>query len=355
MVLPQKIKLTDMKLYLFLILLFLQFVLNAQTEKRLALVIGNANYEKGVLKNPVNDALLVAETLKSLDFEVILDTNISNRSEFISVINQFGKRRPDFDVAFVYYAGHGIQAGSQNYLLPTNELFNNEMDVTDNAVSVQKIMRYLMGMSNQVNVLILDACRDNPFEKNWQSTRSIKGSGLAKMTPPNGSLIAFSTTAGNTSPDGGEKNSIYTTRLVENMKIEGISLDQVFRNVRTEVYELTNGAQQTEESTQLTGEAFYLVKSNYDKTFKLIDSLNSLNEDQEYIKALTTVNSILNNDPNNIRALRERGSIHASLEMFDNAILDYDNAILLNPNDVNSLNYKGSDLAILGIDIIRVK
>ena len=167
----------------------------SQEEKRLALVIGNANYDKGPLNNPVNDALLMARTLDSLDFDVILDTNIANRGEFLKTIREFGNKRLDNDVAFVYYAGHGIQVGAENFLLPTKVNFETEYDVMDNGVSVQNIMRYLTGMTNQVNVLVLDACRDNPFERNWNKTRSLKGGGLAKIPPPTGSLIAFSTDA----------------------------------------------------------------------------------------------------------------------------------------------------------------
>ena len=186
----------------YLIILLLPLTLFSQTqEERLALVIGNSNYDKGPLNNPVNDALLMARTLDSLDFDVILDTNISNKENFIRTIREFGNKRSDYDVAFVYYAGHGIQVGAENFLLPTKVNFETEYDVMDFGVSVQNIMRYLTGMTNQVNILVLDACRDNPFEGNWNKTRSLKGGGLAKIPPPTGSLIAFSTDAGNTAAD----------------------------------------------------------------------------------------------------------------------------------------------------------
>ena len=138
-------------------------------------------------------------------------------------------------------------------------------------MSVQDIMMYLTSMTNQVNILVLDACRDNPFEANWNKTRSIKGGGLAKIPPPTGSLIAFSTDAGNTAADGDGKNSVYCQSLCENMLLENTSLDQVFRNVRSYVLRLTNNNQRPVESSQLTGSVYYLVKSNYEKEFKLID------------------------------------------------------------------------------------
>ena len=241
----------------------------AQTEKRLALVIGNANYDKDELKNPVNDALLIAKTLEKLDFDVILDTNIVSKRAFVSRVSEFGERRSNYNVGFVYYAGHGVQVNNENYLLPTKENFNSEYDVQDYAVSVQKIMRYLTSSTSEVNVLILDACRNNPFESNWnESTRSLGkgGSGLAKMPPPTGSLIAFSTDAGNVAIDGEGKHSIYCESLSKNMLLPNTSLDQVFRNVRADVIKATGGNQKPIEASQLTGDAFYLIiKHDYNK------------------------------------------------------------------------------------------
>ena len=129
------------------------------------------------------------------------------------------KKREEYDHAFVYYAGHGIQIGSENYLLPIKcddcetKYYNSEEDIIDYGVNVQKIMRYLTGMTNQVNILILDACRDNPYESNWKPTRSLKGDGLAKISAPTGSIIAFSTDAGNTAADGNGKHTIYCERV----------------------------------------------------------------------------------------------------------------------------------------------
>ncbi|MFN5912429.1 MAG: caspase domain-containing protein, partial [Bacteroidota bacterium] len=179
-------------------------------EKRLALVIGNANYDKGALQNPVNDALLMKKTLESLDFDVILDTNIATLAAFNEVVRKFGEKRDEYNVGFIYYAGHGVQLNDINYLLATKEEYKTEFDVEDKALSVQKIMRYLTSRTDEVNVLILDACRDNPFEQNWNpKARSTEGGrGLARIAPPTGSLIAYSTDAGNTAADGNGKNSI---------------------------------------------------------------------------------------------------------------------------------------------------
>ena len=181
-----------MRSFLFNTFLIISVFCFSQEEKRLApSVIGNANYDKGALKNPVNDALLMARTLDTLGFDVILDTNLETKRDFRNKISEFGDKRPNYDVAFVYYAGHGVQVNNQNYLLPTKEEFKSEFDVEDFGVSVQMIIRYLTSITNQVNVLILDACRDNPFKSSWGTTRSLAGAGLAKMQAPAGSMIAF--------------------------------------------------------------------------------------------------------------------------------------------------------------------
>ena len=251
-----------MKYHTLVILLLLPFfLLSQESEKRLALVIGNSNYEKGELKNPVNDARLIASSLDSLNFDVILKENLETKREMMSTIKDFGSKRSDYDVAFIYYAGHGIQIDDENFLLPTKEVFNEEFDVVDYGVSVQSIMRYLRAQADKVNIIILDACRDNPFESNWNATRSLKGGGLAKIPPPTGTLIAFSTDSGKTAADGDEKNSTYSVSLAKNLLLEDTTIDQVFRNVRAEVLAETNGAQRPVEATQLVGKSFVLKKN----------------------------------------------------------------------------------------------
>lgn len=273
------------------------FLLSQEKEKRLALVMGNANYEKGELNNPVNDARLIASTLDSLEFDVILKENLATRRDMTNAIREFGAKRENYDVAFVYYAGHGIQIDDENFLLPTKENFFSEEDVLDYAVSVEKIMRILKSKDNQVNILILDACRDNPFESSWNNTRSLNGRGLAKIQPPTGSLIAFSTDSGQTAPDGNGDNSIYTSSLSRNMKIDDISIDQVFRNVRAEVLDQTNGQQRPLESTQLVGKSFILKKtfSLYDSTIEEIINFCNTKKQSE---GLDEVIEILNTSAN---------------------------------------------------------
>ena len=326
------------RLIVFLFL-FSTISLSAQEEKRLALVIGNANYTVGELKNPVNDALLMANAFDSLGFDVILDTNIQTKYEFVEVIKEFDSRREDYDVGFVYYAGHGIQVGSENYMIPTNEELKKEDDVYYYGINVQMIIRILTRSSDQVNVLILDACRNNPFEQNWHRNRSFnQGNGLAKMQAPMGSLIAFATTAGNVAPDGDGENSIYCTALWNNMFKEHVSLDQFFRNVRSEVLEKTNGQQQTEESTQLTGETFYLVPSNFSRKYRIIDSLIA---QENYFEALDLAQEVLFESPEK-EAVLLKAEIYNLLGEYNKEIEHLNKYQLVFPQWIRLLEIRGA-------------
>ena len=316
-----------MKKILFIFCLFVTISVFSQEEKRLALVIGNANYEKGPLENPVNDANLIAKTLDSLNFEVILATNIEDKRSLENKIREFGAKRSDFDVGFVYYAGHGVQINGENYLLPTKEFFESEEDIEYNAVAVSKVMKYLKSTTDQVNILVLDACRDNPFESNWNATRSLKGQGLAKIPPPTGSLIAFSTDAGNTAADGEGINSIYTLSLTKNMLLEDTSIDQVFRNVRGEVLGKTDGKQRPIEATQLTGQTYYLNPGNFEKEFKEVE--NNLVNKIELKETIDILKIIIEKDSSNSKAFLYKGHTNVLLQNTDSAIEDYNRAIKL--------------------------
>ena len=244
------------------LIFFISISLFSQDEKKLALVIGNANYDKGELKNPVNDARLIASTLDSLDFEVLLHENLETRRDMTAAIRDFGTKLPDYDVSFIYYAGHGIQINSENFLLPTKEVFEMEIDVEDYGVSVQRILKYIETEENKkINILVIDACRDNPFEANWNATRSLKSAGLAKINPPTGSIIAFSTDSGNTAPDGDGENSIYTTALSKNLLRGGVSIEQVFKYVREDVLNASNGIQKPIENNTLIGDPYIINKT----------------------------------------------------------------------------------------------
>jgi tetratricopeptide (TPR) repeat protein len=197
-------------------------------------------------------------------------------------------------------------------------------------------MRYLKSKTDQVNILVLDACRDNPFESKWNTTRSVKGGGLAKIPPPTGTLIAFSTDAGQTAADGEGANSVYSQSLAKNMLIEDISIDQVFRNVRTEVLNSTNGEQRPVEFTQLTGQEFFLNPGSYDDEFKVIESI--IEDDKgDMFNALSLLEPILKEDPNNLRGLYFKVEIYNALKEYKKALVECDKLIALDA--INSFYY----------------
>ena len=320
---------------LLLILLCFPLLLFSQNEKRLALVIGNSDYQYlPKLLNPVGDALLIAETLDSLGFEIMLETNIKTKRKFLNKIIEFGERRDSFDVGFIFYAGHGMQVDGKNYLLPTKDTLKTEEDVRQYSVGVETVMKYLTQRTGEVNVLILDACRNNPLENN----RGGGVGGLAEIQAK-GSLIAFSTTAGNVAKDGDGDHSIYCTSLAKNMFIEGIDMDQVFRNVRREVMEITG--QGTVNYDQLTGGSFYLVESTFEKEFALIDSLVEIGDNIYLSEAMGIVSSILKSQPKNQRALLEKGNIYIELEDYEKALKEFNKAIKLYPNGPKPFHYRG--------------
>ena len=200
-------------------LLFIFFCLalssNAQELKKIALVIGNSEYtsnELNWLNNPVNDAKLISSTLKEIGFDVNEYYNVKNRSELYRYFKDYKKKLINYDLSFIYYAGHGVQLSGENYIIPTDQFENleSEDDIEEYCFPIKSLINNLSNTERkQTNVLVLDACRDNPFEKSH--SRGIKGNGLSKIENiPDGHLIAYSTEFGKTASDGDNKNSLYT-------------------------------------------------------------------------------------------------------------------------------------------------
>ena len=347
------------------LLFFISVSLFSQDEKKLALVIGNANYDKGELKNPVNDAKLIASTLDSLDFEVLLHTNLETRRDMTAAIRDFGTKLPEYDVSFIYYAGHGIQVNSENFLLPTKEIFEMEIDVEDYGVSVQRILKYITTSDKEkVNILVIDACRDNPFESGWNATRSLKGGGLAKINPPTGSIIAFSTDSGNTAPDGNGENSIYTTALSKNLLKGGIAIEQVFKYVREDVLNETNGLQKPIENNTLIGDPYIinktkvsiLVENLYEIWFDKVAASGYIFASDDFLEInniLDELGDLVDNDHNYIywfNAMVEISKEKSNYEL----VLENINKIKFSDNNwINYLKYfKSKALAFSALELI---
>ena len=231
----------------------------AQKPPRVALVIGNANYEEGALSNPVNDATDMAKALRELGFEVTLFQNQDLRS-METAINDFSRQLRKGGVGVFYYAGHGVQVEGENYLIPLKAQLLNEKDARYEAVALGKVLNAMEEARNQVNIIIIDACRDNPFYRRWRSSRrSSNVRGLTAVSPATGIIIAYATREGNTAADGvGQRNSPFTSALLENIKKPNIDVQLMFRRVSTSVKEKTNAAQQPWTEGDLEGGEFYL-------------------------------------------------------------------------------------------------
>lgn len=217
-----------------------------------ALVIGNAAYQHAPLKNPVNDAEDLAATLKSLGFTVILKTDATLK-QMKSAIYTFGNALGKDSVGLFYYAGHAMQINGRNYLLPIDCKIKSESDVEFEAVDAGRVLGKMEDAGNEVNMVILDACRNNPFARSFRSYDQ----GLARMDAPRGSLIAYATAPGTVALDGKGRNGVFTGYLLENIRKPGLPIEKVLKNVRISVLESTNNRQVPWTSSSLTGELVF--------------------------------------------------------------------------------------------------
>ncbi|WP_439409554.1 caspase family protein [Bradyrhizobium sp. DASA03076] len=235
---------------------------SAHAEKRVALVIGNSAYKNvAKLANPANDAALVGGMFKKAGFDAIdvkLDLNVVDMRK---ALREFGSKAREADVAVVYYAGHGIELDGTNYLIPTDAALETDTDVLDEAFPLDRVL-FAIEPAKQLRLVILDACRDNPFAKTMKRTVASRaiGRGLAKVEPtsPN-TMIAFAAKAGSTASDGDAKNSPFATALVERLPTPGLDLGKAFRFVRDDVLKATGNKQEPFVYGSLGGDDVSLV------------------------------------------------------------------------------------------------
>ena len=193
-------------------------------EKRVALVIGNSNYAESRLKNPVNDATDIAQRLSELGFDVMKYTDI-NRQNMRMAMRAFGEQLRGADVGLFYFAGHGVQIKGTNYLVPVATDISSADEVQDESIDASTVLRKMESAGNKVNIVILDACRNNPFASRFRSLDR----GLARMDGPVGSFIAYATSPGAVAADGQGRNGLYTKYLLSALNQPNLSIEQVFK------------------------------------------------------------------------------------------------------------------------------
>jgi hypothetical protein len=224
----------------------------ASAEQRLALVIGNSAYEKNLpLSNPQNDAQAVAQLLNSAGFEVVMAFDLS-REIMKQTIEEFAARigeKGNDSAALVYYAGHGLQVDGENYLVPVDAKLEKEEDLAEQGVKLADIMGALQSAPSKIRIVILDACRNNPF-----STSGSAGKGLAIVDAPAGTIVAYSTAPGTEALDGSGKHSPFAAAFMRTVKQPDLPIEQVFKKIRRLVNDSTDNKQTPWESSSLTAD-----------------------------------------------------------------------------------------------------
>ena len=228
----------------------------ASAAERVALVVGNSAYEKiSPLRNPVNDVTLIANTLRTLGFDVLEKTD-ATQEDLKSAIREFGKRLRTAGsdaVGLFYFAGHGVQSGEHNYLIPLGAPIEEEADLEFEAVPARWVLGRMEAAGNALNLVILDACRNNPYKSRFRTGSR----GLSRMEAPTGSLIAYSAGPGSVAVDGEGRNSPYALALKDAMEVSGLKVEEVFKRVRNSVLKETAEIQTPWEESSLRGDFYF--------------------------------------------------------------------------------------------------
>jgi tetratricopeptide (TPR) repeat protein len=224
-------------------------------ERRTALVIGNAAYRNDPLRNAVHDATDMATTLRQLAFEVV-ELHDAGHQQMEDGVEQFTRQLGRGGVGLFYFSGHGVQVNGQNYLIPVDARISRESDIKYQSVQVDWVLDRMRDAGNELNVIILDACRNNPYTRSMRTGQP----GLAVMQAASGSLIGYATSPGTTAEDGPGRNGTYTKHLLHFMQFPGLSAEQMFKEVRVAVAQETGKKQIPWVSTSLLGDFYFMGK-----------------------------------------------------------------------------------------------
>jgi hypothetical protein len=224
-------------------------------ERRIALVIGNSAYKSAPLKNPVNDARAISKALSETGFRVTVLEDATQASMWRAIRNFGNAIQTGGGVGLFYYAGHGMQVRGKNYLIPVNADIEQEDEIEYQAVDANLVLSKMDTAKGTTNLMILDACRNNPFARSFRSA----GQGLAQMDAPSGTLIAFATAPGSVAADGEGANGLYTKHLLANLHRPGLPIEHLFKEVRNGVGRETRDRQIPWESSSLRGDFFFVA------------------------------------------------------------------------------------------------
>jgi len=230
-------------------------VQDMQNEARVALVIGNGKYDEQPLKNPTNDSKAMKEILLKKGFEVIYKEN-ATQEEMESSIDKFlNTLKSKKAVGLLYYAGHGIEAKGENYLIPIGAKISSENFIKQKTIALNSIIEGMQDSKNELNIVILDACRDNPYRGIVRSGKR----GLTGINNANGIFIAYATAVGDVAADGSGKNGLFTSSLLKYIDEEGLKLEDVFKAVHHDVKKQSSGIQQPWMNSAIYGDFYFTL------------------------------------------------------------------------------------------------
>ncbi len=240
---------------------YFKAIANIDTSQyRTALIIGNSAYTIAPLRNPANDAMAMAEVLKRSGFDSYVYIDLDQRT-MKKAIREFGEKLKERNgVGLFFYAGHGLQADGRNFLVPTDAKITKVQDIEFESIDLGRILSEFEYAENDMNIIILDACRDNPYKEAFKKSKHASYNGLASIgSAPYNSFIAFSTAPGSVALDGEGTNGLYTQELLKAMSVEGRALEEVFKLVRKSVRQSSGGKQIPWESSSVEDD-FYFKK-----------------------------------------------------------------------------------------------
>ena len=222
------------------------------TENRVALVLGNSAYKSAPLRNPTNDAKDMAAKLKGMGFTVVERNNLTVK-QIGSTLREFRSKLTPGSVALVFYAGHGLQIKGENYFPTVDAEIAGEEDVPNQSLSMRQIMDVLGDAKTRLNLVFLDACRDNPYARSFRSASR----GLSKETPPSGTLISFATRPGSVASDGTGRNGLYTGALLASMDVQGLQIELALKRVVSAVKGASGGQQEPWTEGSIEGDFYF--------------------------------------------------------------------------------------------------
>jgi len=259
----------------------------AQAQKRVALVIGNSVYQTVPrLANPVNDATVIAQMFKNAGFDSVTLRRDLSALEFKRALREFLDATQDADIAVMYYAGHGIQIGDMNYMIPVDARLATENDVQDETVSLDRIMQSLQP-AKRLRLVLLDSCRENPFLSRMKVSRTMRslGRGLARVEPENNTLVAYAAKSGQVAQDGAGEHSPFTSALLKYLAVPGLDVRLALGRVRDEVLKNTANKQEPFVYGSLGGESIALVSAPVQAT---PEPLGDIKGDYELVERIGT-------------------------------------------------------------------